>query len=79
MEGESQELETVSHSHDGGLGLGHLEPDIAQNRTHQVVGSLDLAASVSQNHEVIGVMDQPKTGCPHLYIEPVEVDVGQQR
>ena len=54
-------------------------PMSARIGPHQAIGGLDLPASISQDHEVIGVTDQPEPGCSHLDVEPVEVDVGEQR
>lgn len=79
MEGEPQELEPVLHAHDAGLGLGHGKPDVTQDRAHQAISGLNLPASVGQDHEVIGIADQPEPGCSHFDIEPVEVDVGEER
>jgi hypothetical protein len=79
LELEAQELEPIPNRDHTRLGIGHLESNIRKNAADKTVSGLGLPTSVGQDHEIVGVTDQPETGCPHFHIEPVKVDIGQQR
>ena len=79
MEGETQELEPSCHGMNPGLRLSHLQPDIEEHFSDKGIGNLSFQAGAGEDHEVIGVANEPEPGLLDHDIEAMEVDVGKER
>jgi hypothetical protein len=60
------------------LGLSHFQPDVGGHFSNKGVSGLSFKTGASEDHEVIGLANEPETGLFNHDIEAMEVGVGKE-
>src|SRR5947209_8578533 len=77
---ETQKLEALRHRHDAGLLRVKPQSQLAfENLAGEQEGFGCLALTLGEDDKVVGIAHQTVAGLDHTSVQPVQVDVRQQR